>query len=413
MPDNSNILPPRIALCLSGGGLRATLFHLGSLRRLNEFGLLSQITTFCSVSGGSITNGVLATRWAELKASEAEGVFRAFNRLITQPLEAFCAEDLRTEVLLWDRVNPVNWPQLLRTDYSVTDRLGEAYARALGLGVPLATLPESPEFVFCATNLERGACWRFKAREMGDYDVGWGPTDKTTVAYAVAASSAYPVAFPPLRLKLDHAKFKFAHNTADPNPETVTLTDGGVYDNMGIEPVRDGNDYLLVSDASRPLGFVAMPEVAPYGRVSRSLDVIWNQVAAQRKRWLIDTYQMPSTKTKGAYWGLASKVSNYGLVDASGYSPEVLIALNEIRTDLDSFTAGEIACLENHGYALANAAARRWLSNLLTSPNAGFGLPFKALFETFAALDALKHSSKRGVMDDLWNSLSQHGNRWL
>ena len=57
---------PGVALCLSGGGFRATLFHLGALRRLNEFGLLSRFDAISSVSGGSILNGVLATRWPRL-----------------------------------------------------------------------------------------------------------------------------------------------------------------------------------------------------------------------------------------------------------------------------------------------------------------------------------------------------------
>src|SRR6266566_7386366 len=51
-----------IALCLSGGGFRAALFHLGALRRLNELGILSKIDTITSVSGGSITAAHLATR---------------------------------------------------------------------------------------------------------------------------------------------------------------------------------------------------------------------------------------------------------------------------------------------------------------------------------------------------------------
>jgi predicted acylesterase/phospholipase RssA len=43
-----------IALCFSGGGFRASLFHLGSLRRLNEVGLLSQVNTITSVSGSAV-----------------------------------------------------------------------------------------------------------------------------------------------------------------------------------------------------------------------------------------------------------------------------------------------------------------------------------------------------------------------
>jgi len=43
-----------IGLCLSGGGYRAMLFHVGALYRLNEFGLLPRIARIASVSGGSI-----------------------------------------------------------------------------------------------------------------------------------------------------------------------------------------------------------------------------------------------------------------------------------------------------------------------------------------------------------------------
>src|SRR5208282_640505 len=53
------LLEPGTALCLSGGGYRAMLFHLGSLWRLNEAGLLRKLNRISSVSGGSITAGML------------------------------------------------------------------------------------------------------------------------------------------------------------------------------------------------------------------------------------------------------------------------------------------------------------------------------------------------------------------
>src|SRR5690348_7652855 len=49
-----------IGLSLSGGGFRASLFHLGALRRLNELGILHQLDSISSVSGGSIINAFLA-----------------------------------------------------------------------------------------------------------------------------------------------------------------------------------------------------------------------------------------------------------------------------------------------------------------------------------------------------------------
>ena len=61
LPSEKKI-PDSVGLSLSGGGFRATLFHLGAIRRLNEFGILPKLTTVSSVSGGSILNGFLATR---------------------------------------------------------------------------------------------------------------------------------------------------------------------------------------------------------------------------------------------------------------------------------------------------------------------------------------------------------------
>jgi NTE family protein len=60
-------LRPGVALALSGGGFRATLFHIGALIRLNELGQLATLDRISSVSGGSITAGMLACRWEALK----------------------------------------------------------------------------------------------------------------------------------------------------------------------------------------------------------------------------------------------------------------------------------------------------------------------------------------------------------
>src|SRR6476619_6040666 len=80
---------PGIALCLSGGGFRATLFHLGAVRRLNEFGMLSRLEVITSVSGGSILNGILATRWARLECGD-DGVFTNFKNEIGDTVRRFC-----------------------------------------------------------------------------------------------------------------------------------------------------------------------------------------------------------------------------------------------------------------------------------------------------------------------------------
>src|SRR5688572_887769 len=76
-----------IALCLSGGGYRAMLFHVGALWRLNEWGYLPKLARISSVSGGSITAGVLGFKWAKLGFDD-NGVGRAFDQAVVQPVRA-------------------------------------------------------------------------------------------------------------------------------------------------------------------------------------------------------------------------------------------------------------------------------------------------------------------------------------
>ena len=64
-----------VGLCLSGGGYRAALFHLGALRRLDELGVLAQVRTISAVSGGAIIANLLADPrlvWPEPPGETAE-----------------------------------------------------------------------------------------------------------------------------------------------------------------------------------------------------------------------------------------------------------------------------------------------------------------------------------------------------
>lgn len=128
------------ALCLSGGGFRATLFHLGALIRLNELGVLPGLDVITSVSGGSITNGVLATRWSSLNLGPG-GVFTNFDEVVCRPVRDFCAKDLRTPLLLGPRLDFANLGVLIRNYFSVpANYLAGAY-QAL-LRQRLAELPQ-------------------------------------------------------------------------------------------------------------------------------------------------------------------------------------------------------------------------------------------------------------------------------
>jgi NTE family protein len=387
------------------------------LQRLNELGVLSQIDTIVSVSGGSILNGVLAMAWNQLQTHD--GVFQHFEDLVARPTREFCRQDLRTKVLLWNRVNPVNWPGLIGDHSTATDLLADAYAEGLHFDEPMDGVQPNARFVFCACNLETGVNWEFtldgNQAEMGDYLTGRAPTGEVTVAQAVAASSAFPVAFPPLVLSFENPDV-FQGGAPSVSRDMlfkIALTDGGVYDNLGLEPVWKSSEVVLVSDAGAPFTLVDEPGHGLVARLKRSNDIITNQTRVLRKRWLINMFQ--HQVLTGAYWGIGTDFENYGLAEARGYSPAQRAVLEGVRTDLDAFSDGEIGCLENHGYALADAALRRWLADTLDLRDAAFAWPSEGFSPEHAQAvsDALSGSGEHRVIKDLWKSALERARGWF
>lgn len=408
------------ALCLSGGGFRAALFHLGALRRLNELGVLSRIAVISSVSGGSIVNGVLASRWSSLR-SDSNGTFRNFDEIIRSPLRAFCQLDLRTPLLLGHGLSPLKWFGKGRPAFTVSgNELSRSYD-ALFEGNLLADIPESssnmPRFVFCATSVNTGACWHFHSgplARMGEFYTGYSAVSDIRLSEAVAASSAFPLAFS--AFELDSTRLKDV-SRLDPwgtnrplsgKRNTVTLdrillTDGGVYDNLGVEPVWQRFEALLSSDAGRPFESVASCSQLILNRLKRVASISEEQVGAVRKRWLVEQYV---SKTRvGALWAINTNVEDYPLDNARSYSPEVRPLFSAVRTDLNSFSEGEIACLENHGYALADAAIRSRTPQLACNLDAEFVWPNPGWVNDEKATACLRRSANRTFARDVANWL--------
>jgi NTE family protein len=87
LPQDAGKQPQKgIGLCLSGGGYRAMLFHLGALWRLNELGYLPKLARVSSVSGGSITAGVLGMNWKRLRFGSKTGVSPNFTEVVVGPI---------------------------------------------------------------------------------------------------------------------------------------------------------------------------------------------------------------------------------------------------------------------------------------------------------------------------------------
>lgn len=390
-----------MALCLSGGGFRAALFHLGALRRLNEIGILSKIDTISAVSGGSILAAFLADRIRPWPS--AGTVLTDFERRVATPFEAFTAKNLRTGPIL-KRALPWNW---FHKSTGVEAMAARYEAGITAMRVP--DLPDRPRFVFCATDMAFGVNWIFERERIGDYQAGYlRPAPNWPVALAVAASSCFPPVFNPLPMRLGPEQLK-GGKVPDGKERSdclsdLRLTDGGNYDNLGLESVWKTAETVLVSDGGATFDFHSDKNLI--WRLSRYAAIQGNQALAVRKRWLMSQYI--SRELKGTYWGIGSPVSHFE--DDStlptrkyvGYSDELVKqVISEVRTDMDAFSEAEIQILQNHGYMLAEAALRQHASWLI-SPEAPFRLPYPSWVDDNRIKEALKDSKKRKLPFGRW-----------
>ena len=369
-----------LALCLSGGGYRAMLFHLGVLWRLSELGYLSKLDRISSVSGGSITAAMLGLRWERL--SRDGNTAQSFEREIVAPIRQFARKT-------------IDWPAIaigLLPFVTISGRIISAYQRHLFGQATLQALPDRPRFVFNATNLQSGALWRFMKPYMRDYRVGEIKTPKLPLAVAVAASSAFPPFLSPVRLKPregDYTPGSGQDLEHTPYTTDVLLTDGGVYDNLGLETAWKRYDTILVSDAGGHMEADPKPKGDWVRQSVRVLALTDNQVRSLRKRQVIDAFvrraqireQGESIRDEavrllvkdGAYWGIRTQIEDYHLNDALPCPEDETAELAHYPTRLAHVDDRTQERLINWGYAVCDAAMRKHVDPKLESPK---GFPY-------------------------------------
>ena len=352
MPFGSEPKEAGIGLALSGGGFRATLFHLGTLWRLVELGYLGKLKRISSVSGGSITSGMLAVRWQQL--AQQNFSLDAFKNLVASKLRDFCARNVDAPAIGEGALLP--WK-------SVSDAVEEEYREHLFGDALLSAIPgKNPRFVFNATNFATGRSFRFSQPYAGDYLIGLIQNPTFRVSLAVTASSAFPPVLSPVVVKAKHSDFTKTDGADLFDPayhERLVLTDGGVYDNLGLETVWNRYDTVLVSDAGAPFGKTADVGKAWHEQAMRALDITTDQARGLRKRALIGDFEQG--QRKGAYWGIMTDIADYQLNDALPCKLERTKKLAAMRTRLNKFNDEEQCDLINWGYAICDAAMRRYV----------------------------------------------------
>jgi NTE family protein len=350
------------------------LFHAGALARLNELGYLPRLDAISSVSGGSIAAGLLSAVWNRLDFDVNSGVARRFNELFLRPLLAFAQTTVDFASIVHGIAAP--WTTASR-------QVASCYRALLGADANLNKLPDRPRFIFCSSNLTTGSLFRFSRRYIADYRIGLHREPNLDLATAVAASAAFPPVLSPVRLDLRPFRFVMERidgripPPADPSLlRRAVLTDGGVYDNHGLQPLLERCRTLLVSDGGAPWTTSTAGYYRWLPQLKRVLDVTDNQVRALRREDLIARFmaaddpallQLPAVSNlrrhfalRGTYWGISTDPTRYRA------GPGDLVQqrwqrLSAIGTWLHFLGDRETEDLVSWGYLVSDLALRSYI----------------------------------------------------
>jgi predicted acylesterase/phospholipase RssA len=418
----------KVGVALSGGGFRASLFHIGVLARLAECNVLRHVEVLSCVSGGSIVGAFYYLKLRQLLQSKRDEEIEDADYLtlvaeladeflngVRQNLRGRLSEDITD-----------NW-RMLSSRYSRTDRAGDLFEEMFFSKVPkdvrggpgdtwrmtdLNVTPQGreagfslryenwlrqakvPILVLNATTLNTGHSWQFTASWMGEPPTGVDERvdasrrlrrvyyrdapkrhNHPPLGKAVAASACVPALFPPVTLE-------DLYDGID-----VELVDGGVHDNQGIASlVEQDCTVILVSDASGQIRDNEHPSRSLLGVANRSNTILmsrvrgaqYSELAGQWRSGLLRGLMVVHLKK-----GLASPPRDWSQcqepydpeddalppgvgVRGSPYAidEEVQRALSELRTDLDAFSDDEAYSLMAAGYEMT-----RWeLPQALPNP---------------------------------------------
>ena len=298
-----------IGLCLSGGGFRASLFHLGALQRLNELGILARkdFQTITSVSGGSITAAALATALANARQDQT----RTDHNGDLGPRGARPAARVHEEGRE-DRPLPEAVPAL--EDLEVGDH-GRGPGRALREGADQAPPQRAARAAAVPLPRHRHGLRRelgVHARPHGGLPGGLhAPARGLPGGAGRGRLRLLPPALRPPAPAPEPRGPQAGQRPARPQRDACLsdfrLTDGGDYDNMGLEPVWKSHAVVLVSDAGGL--FTEESDKGLLWRIPRYQGIQERQARALRKRWLIASFCQGTLD--GTYWSVGSAPSQY------------------------------------------------------------------------------------------------------
>jgi hypothetical protein len=342
-----------LAVAMSGGGHRATLFVLGALMYLVDAKANQDVTSIASVSGGSITNGLVGQEVNFRQTNSGEFRDRVAKPLATQiansgTLFAPLFTKIYLVILVIAGILVIAVPALAPVPWYLRILLfvagtfiwgwifgvrGRVCARAFnttlfspnGRGTRLSDVKKPDlDHVICSTEFRSSEQVYFAGDFVYSYALGFGVPGELPLAKAVQASAAFPGGFPPSILSTKQHHFQgapppSAGGPPEP-PTTMVLTDGGVYDNMGEQWARGYTDrirrcanldngriapnQLVVVNASAripwdPFRRQLIPLVGELAALLRVNDILYINTTNVRRQNIVDSFN-PADPTAAA-----------------------------------------------------------------------------------------------------------------
>lgn len=401
-----------LGLALSGGGFRASLFHIGVLARLAECGRLKDVVALSTVSGGSIIGAQYYLHLKKLLESKPDKQITRQDYVdIVTTIERDFLASVQKNIRMRTFLDVDKNIRMFRDDYSRSDRLGELYDEFFYQGIledrtdegmiqmrELLIEPKGftgkngfhpmrnngtrthkvPVLLINSTTLNDGHSWVFEARTLGEpphddparkeLDKNWrlcrpDEYDDTRtqkdfeLGMAVAASACVPGIFPPLAVSGLYAQ-----------GVRVELVDGGVHDNQGIQSLMDrGCDEFIVSDASGQMGNEAEPGTGTVAVLMRTNSILMDRVREEqlkphvpgKARDMLLMHLRKDLPPQSVDWidrdgeqrCLCPGDPQPDVTDY-GVPARVQDLLSKIRTDLDAFNDVEAYSLMLDGYRM-------------------------------------------------------------
>ena len=402
----------RLGVSLSGGGYRASAFHIGTLRALHKLKLLGRVNVLSTISGGSITGAAYCLHkgsWDEFENYMIEKV--SSKNVVRFILTSWSALQLLLFTLAFIGTGIyflffTSYPWLflvflllwifllIRFQFYIFPtgkEVERAYDKYYFHGSSMHQLCKKPELAIGSSNLQTGRPFTFSWRRMSDSTYSYMDPPiffeqgKFPVARAVMASSCVPFAFTPVSINKKFYKKADDYHRIDPK-----LVDGGVYDNQGIQKItQQGSSYecdiIITSDAGGKLSFHKK-----YGNtlslLIRTVDLFMNRIKMFQ---MVENIYQNENRKQIAYFSLGWDIENcipgfvenmckghviQSVIDAHGFDPawikdpclfkkeieaslKVTVGYNEIESR--NLTGDELRFIRNTGTNLTPLSKRR------------------------------------------------------